>query len=197
MGSSLGPFAADRSPIHPRDPMAENFRKPKPQDPGLRVPPHSGEAEVSVLGAILIDNRALSRALEWVRPEDFYRGFHQLLLGAMMDLADRGEPIDIVTLTETVRAQGKLDAGGGPAAIAALVDTVPTSANVENYAKIVRETALLRRLIEAGTDIVSSGLEGADDVDALLDSAQQRLFEVAEGRSRGTRPPPGGAVAAA
>jgi replicative DNA helicase len=169
--------------------MPDDLRKPKAQDPGLRVPPHSEEAEVSVLGAILIDNRALNRALEWIRPEDFYRGAHQILLRAMMELADQGEPIDVVTLTEAARSQGKLDIVGGPAAIAALVDTVPTSANVENYAKIVREKAILRRLIEAGTDIVASGLGGVDDVDALLDTAQQRLFEVAERRIRGTLRP--------
>ena len=165
--------------------MAENLRKTKPSDPGLRVPPHSQEAEVSVLGAILIDNRALNRALEWIKPEDFYRGAHRLIFQAMIDLADRGEPIDVITLTEIIQTRGQMEATGGQAPLVALVDSVPTSANVENYARIVREKAILRRLIEAGTDIVASGLEGADDVDAIVDAAQRRIFEVAERRVRG------------
>jgi len=165
--------------------MTESLRKTKPADPGLRVPPHSQEAEVSVLGAILIDNRALNRALEWVRPDDFYRGAHGLIFQAMIDLADRGEPIDVVTLTEIVQTRGQIEAAGGHAAIVALVDSVPTSANVENYARIVREKAILRRLIEAGSDIVASGLEGAGEVDAIVDAAQRRIFEVAERRVRG------------
>jgi replicative DNA helicase len=166
--------------------MVENLRRSKPSDPGLRVPPHSQEAEISVLGSILIDNRALNRALEWIKPDDFYRGGHRLLFGAMVDLADRGEPIDVVTLSEIVQSRGQIEAAGGPAAVAALVDSVPTSANIENYAKIVREKAILRRLIEAGNDIVASGLEGSDDVDQIVDAAQRRIFEVAERRIKGT-----------
>ncbi len=165
--------------------MTESLRKTKPADPGLRVPPHSQEAEVSVLGAILIDNRALNRALEWIRPDDFYRGAHGLIFQAMIDLADRGGPIDVVTLTELVQTRGQIEAAGGHAAIVALVDSVPTSANVENYARIVREKAILRRLIEVGSDIVASGLEGAGEVDAIVDAAQRRIFEVAERRVRG------------
>jgi replicative DNA helicase len=145
--------------------MTENLRKMKPADAGLRVPPHSQEAEVSVLGAILIDNRALNRALEWIKSEDFYRGAHRLIFQAMIDLADRGEPIDVITLSDVIRTRGQIEAAGGQAGIVALVDSMPTSANVENYARIVREKAILRRLIEAGTDIVAAGLEGADDVD--------------------------------
>ena len=165
--------------------MTENLRRSKPADPGLRVPPHSQEAEVSVLGAILIDNRALNRALEWVKSEDFYRGAHRLVFQAMIDLADRSEPIDVITLTEMIQSRGQTEEAGGQSAVVALVDSVPTSANVENYARIVREKAILRRLIEAGNDIVASGLEGADDVDAIVDAAQRRIFEVAERRVRG------------
>ena len=165
--------------------MLEGTQRRKSQDPGLRVPPHSQEAEVSVLGAILIDNRALNRALEWVKPEDFYRGAHRLIFQAMIDLVDRGEPIDQITLIEIIQSRGQIEGAGGHAGIAALVDSVPTSANVENYARIVREKAVLRRLIEAGNDIVASGLEGTDDVDAIVDAAQRRIFEVAERRIKG------------
>ena len=128
--------------------MLEGTQRRKSQDPGLRVPPHSQEAEVSVLGAILIDNRALNRALEWVKPEDFYRGAHRLIFQAMIDLVDRGEPIDQITLIEIVQSRGQIEGAGGHAGIAALVDSVPTSANVENYARVVREKAVLRCLID-------------------------------------------------
>jgi replicative DNA helicase len=169
--------------------MADRFQKPKPADPSLRVPPHSQEAEVCVLGSVLIDNRALNRALEWIAPDDFYRNAHRVIFSAMMSLADGGEPIDQITLTERIQGTGKLETVGGPAAIAALVDSVPTSANGENYAKIVREKAVLRRLIEAGHDIVESGLAATKDVDQIVDVAQRRIFEVAERRIKGSLVP--------
>jgi replicative DNA helicase len=169
--------------------MSHSFQKPKPADPGLRVPPHSQEAEVCVLGSVLIDNRALNRALEWIGPEDLYRNAHRVIFSAMVSLADGGEPIDQITLTERIQGKGQLEMVGGPATIAALVDSVPTSANVENYAKIVREKAVLRRLIEAGHDIVESGLEAVRDVDEIVDVAQRRIFEVAERRIKGSLVP--------
>ncbi len=169
--------------------MSDSFRKPKPADPGLRVPPHSQEAEICVLGSVLIDNRALNRALEWIAPEDLYRNAHRVIFSAMMSLADGGEPIDQITLMERIQGKGQLETVGGPAAIAALVDSVPTSANVENYAKIVREKAILRRLIEAGHDIVESSLEAVRDVDEIVDVAQRRIFEVAERRIKGSLVP--------
>ncbi|MFQ5458673.1 MAG: DnaB-like helicase N-terminal domain-containing protein, partial [Myxococcota bacterium] len=169
--------------------MVENLRKPKKADPGLRVPPHSEEAEICVLGSILIDNRALNRALEWITPEDFYRNSHRVIFTAMASLADSGEPIDQITLMDRIKGQSQLEAAGGASAIAALVDSVPTSANVENYAKIIRERAVQRRLIEAGHDIVQAGFQTTENVDELVDEAQRRIFDVAERRIKGSLVP--------
>jgi replicative DNA helicase len=169
--------------------MIKTFREPKPADPGIRVPPHSQEAEICVLGSVLIDNRALSRALEWITPDDFYRDAHRRIFSAMISLAESGEPIDQITLMERIQGIGQLEAVGGAGAIASLVDSVPTSANVENYSRIIRDRAMLRRLIEAGQDIVESALSGTDDVDRIVDGAQRRVFEVAERRIRGSLTP--------
>ena len=142
--------------------MIENLRKQKQDETGLRIPPHSQEAEISVLGSVLIDNRALNRAIEWISPEDFYRNTHGLIFSAMISLADSGEPIDQITLTDRIKGRAQLEAVGGATAIAALVDSVPTSANVENYARIIREKAIQRRLIEAGHDIVEAGFRSSE-----------------------------------
>lgn len=162
--------------------MIDNLRKPKKADPGLRVPPHSEEAEICVLGSVLIDNRALNRALEWIGPEDFYRHAHEVIFAAMISLVDSGEPIDQITLMDRIKGQSQLEAAGGASSIAALVDSVPTSANVENYAKIIRERSVQRRLIEVGHDIVQAGFQTTENVDELVDEAQRRIFDVAERR---------------
>src|SRR5437016_10994519 len=145
-----------------------------------RLPPQSLEAEESVLGGVLLDNTAIDRVLEFVRPDDFYREAHRRIFRAMLTLAERNEPADLVTLAETLRQRGELQDVGGAAYLAELAERVPTAANVNHYARIVREKAILRSLISTATEIVSKGYEDSRDVKDLLDRAEQSIFAISE-----------------
>ena len=149
-----------------------------------KLPPQSLEAEMSILGGILIDNDAINRVLEMLVPEDFYREAHRKLFGAMLELSERREPCDLITMTETLKRRGDLEACGGASYLATLIDYVPTAANIAYYCRIVKEKALNRRLITVATDIVTKGYEGQDDVNQLLDGAQKALFDLAENKLR-------------
>src|SRR5215470_13269851 len=149
-----------------------------------RVPPQSLEAEESVLGGIMLDNAALDRVVDLVRPDDFYRGSHRKLFRAMLDLAERSEPVDFITLSEALRTRGELADIGGHSFLAELAERVPTAANVVHYAKIVRERSILRGLIEAATEIATRGYQAADNVDELLDRAEQLIFGIQERKVR-------------
>src|SRR5690349_4467628 len=145
-----------------------------------RVPPQSLEAEESVLGGIMLDNAAIDRVIELVRPDDFYRGAHRKLFRAMLDLIERSEPVDFITLSEALRARGELSEVGGHSFLAELAERAPTEANVVHYAKIVRERSFLRGLSEAATEIATRGYQAADNVDELLDRAEQLIFGIQE-----------------
>src|SRR5207244_5181258 len=145
-----------------------------------RVPPQSLEAEESVLGAVMLDNTVVDRVVEMLRPEDFYRGAHRKLFRAMVELNGRSEPIDLITLSATLRARGDLAEVGGGAYLAELTERVPTAANAVHYAKIVRERSILRGLIEASTEIAMRGYQARDNVDELLDHAEQLIFGIQE-----------------
>ena len=145
-----------------------------------RVPPQSLEAEESVLGGVLLDNTAIDRVLEFVRPDDFYREAHRRIFRAMLTLAERNEPADLVTLSETLRQRGELQDVGGASYLAELAERVPTAANVVHYARIVREKAILRSLISTATEIVTKGYEDSRDVKDLLDRAEQSIFSISE-----------------
>ena len=149
-----------------------------------RVPPQSLEAEESVLGGILLDNSALDRVIELVAPDDFYRGVHRRLFRTMLDLSERNEPIDLITLSEALKARGELSETGGTAYLAELAERVPTAANITHYARIVRERSILRGLIEAATEIATRGYESAGDVSELLDRAEQLIFNIQERKVR-------------
>lgn len=149
-----------------------------------KVPPQNLEAERAVLGAILMDNDSIYAVLEILEPSVFYQPSHRLIFSTMIELSERGEPIDIVTLTERLRSAGSLDQAGGPDYIPTLADEVPTSAGVANYAKIVKEKAVLRALIEASTEIVQDCFDAPGDVDELLDGAERRIFAISEERIR-------------
>jgi replicative DNA helicase len=146
--------------------------------------PHSADAERSVLGAILVENAAINRAHEILREEDFYRDPHRRIFRAMTDLSERTVAIDAVTLKEELARAGALDAVGGPAYLASLVDGVPRSANVEYYARIVKEKAVLRGLIDAGSQILTTAYEAAQDVDEILDQSERLIFRLAQDRLR-------------
>ncbi len=145
-----------------------------------RVPPQSLEAEESVLGGIMLDNAALDRVVELVQPDDFYRGAHRKLFRAMLELAERSEPVDFITLSEVLKARSELAEIGGHSYLAELAERVPTAANVVHYARIVRERSILRGLIEAATEIATRGYQAADNVDELLDRAEQLIFGIQE-----------------
>ena len=125
----------------------------------LKLPPQNLDAEMSILGGILIDNDAINRVLESIVPEDFYREVHRKIFLAMMQLSDRREPCDLVTLTETLKKKGELEEIGGAAYLLMLVDYVPTAANITYYCKIVKEKSVNRKLITIATGIVTRSYE--------------------------------------
>lgn len=145
-----------------------------------RVPPHSLDAEVSVLGAALLSKTAASDVTEVLRAEDFYRNAHRVVFESILALMQAGDVIDTVTVTEHLARQGQLDEVGGAAAVYDLTVAVPTAANAAYYARIVREKALLRRLIDVGTEVVKLGYEGTDDAETIVDQAESMVYEVAQ-----------------
>ena len=150
---------------------------------GGRLPPQDIQAEQSVLGGVLIDNEALFSVLEVIRPEDFYQKSHTDLFAAMMSLSDRREPIDIVTLKAELTKNNTFDSSGGIEYLSYLLDSVPTSANAQFYARLVKETAIRRRLITEASLIVEEAMDGRGDIGVFLDSVEQRIFSVSEARS--------------
>ena len=148
-----------------------------------RVPPQSLDAEQCVLGGILLDNAGLDRVVELLNADDFYREAHRKLFRAMLTLADRHEPVDLVTLSEALRARGELTDVGGNAYLAELADRVPTAANIVSYAKIVRDRSVLRALISVATDVAARGYEASDDVDQMLDRAATSVATEMSARS--------------
>src|ERR1700736_1999742 len=148
-----------------------------------RRPPYSEDAEQAVLSAMLMDPDAILRATEFLDDTMFYREGHRRIFRAMVSLSERGDVVDPLTLSEELGRSGSLEASGGKDYIGFLVDAVPTAANVEYHAKIVREKALLRRLIEVSTEIVGEAFGGGHTADELLDLAEQKIFQVAQQRT--------------
>ena len=150
-------------------------------DDNLRkVPPQNLEAESSVLGGILLENEAVNQVLELLRPEDFYRESHRKVFRAIVELSDRSEPVDLITLSDCLKNRGELEAVGGTAYLASLADFVPTAANISHYARIVREKSILRSLISAATEIATRGYEEQGNVEEFLDSAEKVIFDISE-----------------
>ena len=150
-------------------------------DDNLRkVPPQNLEAESSVLGGILLENEAVNQVLELLRPEDFYRESHRKVFRAIVELSDRSEPVDLITLSDCLKNRGELEAVGGTAYLASLADFVPTAANISHYARIVREKSILRSLITTATEIATRGYEEQGNVDEFLDSAEKVIFDISE-----------------
>jgi replicative DNA helicase len=147
-----------------------------------RQAPWSNEAEQAVLGAMLLDQDAALKAAEFLDDTMFYREGHRLLFRAMIALTERGDVIDPVTLRDELARRGDLDRAGGMEYVAALIDVVPTAANVDYHAKIVRDKAVLRRLVEAATGIIQDVYEGRGTAGEVLDNAEHRVFQVAQFR---------------
>ncbi|ADG83801.1 replicative DNA helicase [Thermincola potens] len=149
-----------------------------------KIPPQNLDAEQSVLGAMLIDKESIIKVSEILRPEDFYRDAHKHIYEAMLDLSERNEAVDLITLTEELRQRGFLDQVGGAAYVAGLATMVPTAANVEYYARIVEEKALLRNLINVATRIVALGYESDEEPTELIDTAEKMIFELSQRKAR-------------
>jgi replicative DNA helicase len=143
-----------------------------------KLPPQNIEAEQSILGGILIENEAINKVIEILTPEDFYRDAHRRIFEALIILSERDEPSDLITLTDELQKKKELDLIGGASYLASLIDSVPTAANIEYYAKIVKEKAVLRKLINASTEIITRSYEYLGDVDSLLDEAEQEIFQI-------------------
>jgi replicative DNA helicase len=147
-----------------------------------KLPPQNMEAEQSVLGGILIENEAVNKVMEILNGEDFYRDAHRKIFNALITLSERDEPADLITLTNELRKTNQLDSVGGASYVASLIDSVPTAANIEYYAKIVKEKAILRKLIETSTNIITQSYEDRGDVESFLDEAERAIFEISERR---------------
>ncbi|HXD75189.1 MAG TPA: replicative DNA helicase, partial [Vicinamibacterales bacterium] len=149
-----------------------------------RTLPHNLEAERSVLGAILLHNDAFNLAAEVIDAGDFFRDAHRRIFDRMVALAERNGAIDLVTLKDELGRSGELDEVGGPAYIAALVDGVPRSMNVEHYARIIKEKSTLRNLIFSANKILATAYEGAEEADVILDQAEHAIFAIADDKVR-------------
>lgn len=149
-----------------------------------KIPPQNIEAEQSILGGILLENSSINSALEILSKNDFYSEAHRRIFSVIVELSERNEPVDIITLSNALKDKNMLDSVGGSAYIASLVDNVPSAANVANYAKIVKEKAILRGLISSATDIINSCFETGSDVDEVLDKAEHSIFEISENKVR-------------
>ncbi|MEW6307994.1 MAG: replicative DNA helicase [Bacillota bacterium] len=147
-----------------------------------RLPPQNLEAEQSVLGSALLEKAAALRAAEVLRPDDFYREAHRLIFIAMVALSERGEPVDIVTVAEELTQSSSLEAAGGAAYLSTLANFVPTAANVEHYAHIVEEKAVLRQLIHIAGVISARCFEASEEAAVVLDQAERDIFRLSQSR---------------
>lgn len=157
-----------------------------PQLAAVRLPPHSIEAEQSVLGGLLLDNTAWDRIADLVGTDDFYRQDHQYIFGAISRLIDASKPADAVTVFEALRNTGRADQAGGLVYLNSLAQNTPSAANIRRYAELVRERSVLRRLVTAGDEIATSALNPAGrDTKQILDEAETKVFQIAEEGARG------------
>ena len=148
----------------------------------MKIPPHSIEAEQSVLGAIIMDHEAVVVASEILKPQDFYRPDHQQIFAAIMELYTSGSPIDLVTIQDKLVQKGILEQIGGLPYIAELANTVPTSAHIKQYAQIVEEKAVLRRLIKASQEITAKSYEGDEKIDNIMGYAEKQIFDIIQNK---------------
>ncbi len=152
-------------------------------DPSLhKIPPQNIEAERSVIGAILLENEAINNVLEILSVNDFYSESHRKIFSAILELYEKNEPSDLITLSNTLKNNKQLDNAGGVSYLASLVDNIPSAANVTYYSKIVKEKAILRGLIGAATEIITKSYDAEKDVENILDEAEHTIFEISENK---------------
>jgi replicative DNA helicase len=149
-----------------------------------KVPPQNIEAEQSILGGILLDNHAINNVLEILEIGDFYSEAHRKIFSAIIDLGEKNEPSDLITLSNQLRDKNQIDAIGGVAYLASLVDNVPSAANISYYSKIVKEKSILRKLIGASTAILDKSYSSTSDVEHVLDDAEHAIFEISQNKIR-------------
>lgn len=153
---------------------------PTKETKDLKMPPQNIDAEKSVLGALMLDKDAIIRVANLIRLGDFYKDIHNIIYETMLDLYEKREPIDVLSLSNRLEEKGQLETIGGSSYLATLVNTVPSSSNVSHYAKVVQKKSTLRKLIETASEIVELGYHEEEDVDKLLDEAEQKLFAVSQ-----------------
>lgn len=149
-----------------------------------KIPPHDIDAEQAVIGSMLTDKDAVVDSVETLKPDDFYRQDNKTIYEAILNLYNRAEPIDIITVKSELTSLGKLEAVGGLEYLAILPDKVPTTANVEKYIKIVEEKSILRNLIKAANELIDLGYAQTEEVDNIIDQAERRVFEISQGKNQ-------------
>ena len=153
------------------------------------IPPQNVEAEQAVLGTILLQDKSLLKIIEILQPDDFYRDAHKNIYRAMVDLFEKREPHDLITVSNILKDQNKLDESGGAAYLASLTDVIPFSGTLVHHAHIIRQKSVLRRLIKTTSDVAARCYEEQDDIDGLVDEAEQTIFEIAQSKkSQGFQP---------
>ncbi len=170
-----------------QEPVIPTEAEPRLSDiDSLRVPPHSIQAEQSVLGGLMLDNQSWDQVADRIGEQDFYRREHRLIFRSVVSLAEKSQPFDVITLSEELESHNTLSDAGGLAYLGSLAKDTPSAANIRAYADIVREHSVLRQLIRVGTEIADSGFntEGNSSTD-LLDTAERKVFEIAEQGARG------------
>ncbi|MBI2287015.1 MAG: replicative DNA helicase [Nitrosomonadales bacterium] len=164
----------------------QNFSRPDAQLEQIKLPPHSVEAEQSVLGGLLLEASALDKIADLMTDDDFYRHEHRLIYRQIVRLSEMSKPVDVITVAEALEIAGELDKVGGLPYLGSLAQNVPSAANIRRYGEIVRERSIMRKLVEVGTDIASSAYNPTGrDAAQLLDEAEGKVFEIAEAGSRG------------
>ena len=149
-----------------------------------KIPPHDIEAEQAVLGSMLTDKDAVISSIEALKEEDFYREDNRAIYEGILNLYNRSEPVDIITLKDELTSLGKFDQIGGLEYLASLPDKVPTTANVQKYIKIVEEKSILRRLIKTANDIIELGYDPAEDVEDIMDDAEKKIFNLIQDKNQ-------------
>ena len=149
-----------------------------------KVPPHDIEAEQAVIGSMLTDKDSVISALEVLKPEDFYREDNKVIFEAILNLYNRADPIDIITLKAELVSLGKFEQIGGIEYLAVLPEKVPTTANVEKYIRIVEEKSMMRTLIRTANELITLGYDGTDDVEDIMDIAEKKIFNIMQKRNQ-------------
>lgn len=152
----------------------------QPKTDSIHLPPQNLEAEKSTLGSILLDKESINRIVDFLQPQDFYHRAHHIIYEAMVHLLEKREPIDLLSLSNKLEEQGQLETVGGAGYLTSLVNSVPTSSHIAHYAKIVQRKKVLRDLIDSAHHIISLGYQEEEDIENILDQAEQKLFSISQ-----------------